>query len=106
MLTFLVALMFVFFEDTSVATKIAMGVVTGFLGVTVLLLLYLESEGTITETEFPRVWSLLVEKIHAWRRRWLAKDTETGERWRLRIRRQRNESVSSSVTLASSLPGP
>lgn len=105
MLTFLVALMFVFFEDTSVATKIAMGVVTGFLGVTVLLLLYLESEGTITETEFPRVWSLLVEKIQAWRRKWLFKDSKTGDRWRLRERHARNDSLSSSATLAS-LPGP
>ncbi|EKM58097.1 uncharacterized protein PHACADRAFT_182485 [Phanerochaete carnosa HHB-10118-sp] len=39
---FIVALMFIFFENGSFATKVVMGVVIGFMGIVVILLLYME----------------------------------------------------------------
>ncbi|EKM58098.1 uncharacterized protein PHACADRAFT_252123 [Phanerochaete carnosa HHB-10118-sp] len=75
MVTFLVALMFVFFENSSVATKVAMGAVVGFMGVVVILLLYLEGEGTIAErSPFSHVWALLAETLCSLYKRWSNKD--------------------------------
>ncbi|EKM58103.1 uncharacterized protein PHACADRAFT_206944 [Phanerochaete carnosa HHB-10118-sp] len=62
MLTFLMALMFVFFERTGLSTKLPMATVLGFLFVTVLLLLYFEGEGTISElSPFANSRSLLTK---------------------------------------------
>lgn len=109
MVTFLVALLFVFFEDSSVATKVAMGAIVGFMGVVVILLLYLESEGTIAEqSPFPRAWALLAKTLRSLCERWLNRDPAAGGGSRFRLRRRkhvRNESFASTVTL-SSLPGP
>ncbi|EKM58104.1 uncharacterized protein PHACADRAFT_252136 [Phanerochaete carnosa HHB-10118-sp] len=107
MVTFLVALMFVFFADSSVATKVAMGVIVGFMAVVVILLLYLESEGTIAEqSPLPRGWALLAKTLRSFWERWSNKDLAVGGSLRLRKRKHvKEESLASTVTL-SSLPGP
>jgi hypothetical protein len=64
MLTFLAALIYVFFAETSVATRAALGVVFGFLIVAVGLLLYLEREGTVSnEALFSQPWQLFLKWV-------------------------------------------
>ncbi|GJE96879.1 hypothetical protein PsYK624_130870 [Phanerochaete sordida] len=50
MITFLAAMMAVFFDHTALATRIALGVLLLLLLLVLVLLLYLESEGTIRST--------------------------------------------------------
>ena len=100
MLTFLMALLFVFFEDTSLATKLSMGIVVAFLGVTVLLLLYLEGERTVAGlTGFPQGWTVLTKALRSMGNLWPSKDVDV--RWYLCLRRQGRQRDDSS-----GLPGP
>ncbi|GJE94787.1 hypothetical protein PsYK624_109600 [Phanerochaete sordida] len=110
MITFLIALLFVFFERTSIATRIAMGVVTGSLGLMVLLLLYLESEGTVVETstQLPKVLRLLGDKLRTLRERCSSKNPggDRIPRFGRRIKHVQHDSDVSSITLVDGLPGP
>ena len=71
MITFLAALVFVFFDDTSVATRVSLGVVLGLLLSMVGLLLYLEREGTISnEGSYFRHWQAFLRWARSlWGRR-------------------------------------
>lgn len=110
MLTFLIALLFVFFAHTSIATKVAMGIITAFLGTTVILLLYLEGEGTILEQNpFPRAWSLLSRTLRSLCDKWSSNNPTASIGWyqHLRMRRHRgSDSSASTTTLSEKLPGP
>ena len=67
MLTFLAAMMFVFFDDTSTATRISVGVVLAILGVMIALLLYLERESTISgEGSYIRLFTFFRDTLKSW----------------------------------------
>ena len=69
MLTFLAAMMAVFFDDTSSATRISISSILLILLVMITLLLYLERDGTVSDDDsspYTRLYRLLAENIQAW----------------------------------------
>ncbi|KIP12134.1 hypothetical protein PHLGIDRAFT_113920 [Phlebiopsis gigantea 11061_1 CR5-6] len=81
MLTFLAAMMFVFFDDTSAATRISVGVVLAVLGVMIALLLYLERESTISgEGSYIRLFNFFRETLKSWGARLKPQKSESLEK--------------------------
>lgn len=84
MLTFLAALMCVFFDGTNLATLVSMGLVVGFLFVTVVLLLHLEGEGTFSGDG--SVYMRLYTRSSEWLQSlWKRQDTEGSDDSRSKI---------------------
>jgi hypothetical protein len=82
MITFLAALLYVFFADTSIATRAALGVIMSFLVLTVGLLLYLEREGTVkNEAQLSQPWQLFLAWTRATFTRKEDKDTNADTKW-------------------------
>lgn len=67
MLTFLAAMMAVFFDDTALATRVALGVLFGLISMVLVLLLYLEAEGTARGAfETLRLAGIVFNAVSSW----------------------------------------
>jgi hypothetical protein len=107
MLTFLAALMCVFFDDTNLATMVSLGIVVGLLFITVVLLLYLEGEGTVAgdQSMYKRLFAAFAD----WMRSlvWCREEADEsgriskwGRRWRELNLRRKSSKASSQITVA------
>lgn len=89
MLTFLAAMMFVFFDNTDAPTKISLSVVLGILGVMIIMLLYLERENTVSgEGSYTLLFTFLKKNINSWWSKRQRKQDEQKKTWRDWIRRR------------------
>lgn len=110
-LTFLAALMFIFFDRTNFATSLSLGIVVGLLFVTVLLLLYLEGEGTVSgeESTYTRLYAACIRWLRMlWKGEQKEEDVATGvakwgKLWR-ELRLRRKFSATSSEETMTELP--
>ena len=89
--------MFVFFDRTNFATNLSLGIVVGLVFVTVLLLLYLEGEGTVSgeASTYMRLYAAYIQWFRTiWERKQEEEKISTGvakwgKLWReLRLRRK------------------
>lgn len=83
MLTFLAAMMFVFFDNTDAPTKISISVVLAVLGVMIVLLLYLERGNNVSgETSYIRLFTFLRERFNSWWDSRKPQEDEQKKTWR------------------------
>lgn len=69
MITFLAAMVFVFFDKTNLATQIALGAILGVLALLIVILLYMEWEGQSPLAGLRECWSSWIHYVQSYRQR-------------------------------------
>lgn len=69
MITFLAAMVFVFFDKTNLATQIALGAILAVLALLIVILLYMEWEGQSPLAGFRECWTSWLQYVKTFRER-------------------------------------